>query len=85
MCIRKKWTVLGKSIATIAELCNVTDLSDLSANVVRKKIRYAPIPPAETWRIGIIRDMLDMKDCETSRLGLNDLEISDILTFACSS
>ena len=85
ICIRKKWTVLGKSMSMIAELCDVSNLTDLSANVVRKKVRYAPIPPTETWRIGIIKDMLDTKGSETTRLGLTDLEKLDIQTFACTS
>ena len=72
-------------MSMIAELCDVSNLTDLSANVVRKKVRYAPIPPTETWRIGIIKDMLDTKDSETTRLGLTDLEKLDILTFACTS
>ena len=86
MCLRKQWTVLGKSITKIAELCDMeTSPMDLNASIVKKRLKYASIPSEETWRIGIIKDMLDIMNYSTSTPGLTDHEVSEILTVACSS
>ena len=74
-------TVTGKSIARILDLCHIDTIADLSANTVKKMIKYAVIPNEETWRIGIIKDMLS----HHSDYGLTSAETLEILEFACSS
>ena len=74
-------TVTGKSIARILDLCHIGSIADLSANTVKKTIKYAVIPNDEAWRIGIIKDMLS----HHSDYGLTSTETLEILEFACSS
>ena len=74
-------TVTGKSIARILDLCHIGTIADLSANTVKKRIKYAVIPDDETRRIGIIKDMLS----HHSDYGLTSTETLEILEFACSS
>ena len=80
-------SVLGRSIATIADLCNVKrELSELSAGLVKKNVLYAKVPDGESWRIGIAKDMMSFLNSNSKNLSyMTDSEAKDILDFACAS
>ena len=60
------------------------DISQLSANIIKKNIQYAAIPEAEKWRIGVVKDMMNI--CESDNYGAFSLdEALDFMQFACSS
>ena len=61
------------------------DITELSAQTVRRNIVYAQIPEEEKWRMDVIKDMKDVIACRTDNSNLSMDEASDILTFACTS
>ena len=68
----------------IASLCKASP-DDISSNMVKKSVKYAPIPEAEVWRIGVIQNMSSMLDRTIPNNGLTDSEVAEILDFACTS
>ena len=79
--------VLGKSIAKVADLCNVKrDIGELSAGMVKKNVSYAKLPDEESWRIGVAMDMMSIiNNNSRSNCGMTLSEARDILDFACTS
>ena len=79
-------TVLGKTMRNIANLCgNNIAVDQLTACIVKKKIRYAQVDQREEWRIGVLRDMMSMKCKDTSSCNLSLDETDEILKYVCSS
>ena len=79
-------TVLGRSIAKIASLCNTeNDISVLSAPYFKNAVKYAQVPVNEAWRIGVIEDMKNFLNSGVEGEGLASIEASEILNFACTS
>ena len=79
-------TVLGKTMRNIANLCgNNIAVDQLTVCIVKKKIRYAQVDQREEWRIGVLRDMMNMKCKDTSSCILSLDETDEILKYVCSS
>ena len=57
----------------------------LSKNLVKKTMKYFPIPEEEKWRLSIIRELLDCKDGSKEVLNFTSTEIGDMLEFLCTS
>ena len=79
-------SVLGKTIAQIADMLEMpNDIELLSSYVVKKYVRYAQIPSSEEWRIGLVKDMKQMLSDGPSLADLDYPEAMEILEFACCS
>ena len=62
--IKDMRTVMGKTLVNIRELFNEDrDIRAISAKRDKDCVHYAPILPSEAWRIGLIKELLEMKDC----------------------
>ena len=84
LCISDMRTVIGRSLSRISTLCdNIDGIQGLSANEVKKKIKYASIPATETWRIEVINDMRKFLTSDT--FGLSYDEAMAIMKHACCS
>ena len=84
LCISDMRTVIGRSLSKISELCdNLQGINFLTANEVKQKIKYARIPSTETWRIGVINDMLDAINSPTTGLSYDEALV--VLEHACCS
>ena len=68
----------------IALLCD-QKVEDIRCTTVLRNVKYAPTPENEIWRIGVVKNMLDIIGKNGSNVGLTDNEASQILEFACSS
>ena len=84
LCMNDQRTVLGRTMTRIALLCNARP-DDISSNMVKKSVKYAPIPEAEVWRIGVVQNMCSIRDRTIPDHGLTDTEAAEILDFACTS
>ena len=78
-------TVIGKSVAKISSLCHNLNLDDLTADIVKKTIRYADIQDTETWRIELVKDMWKVLSNESTNTGLTLEEATSLLEHACIS
>ena len=86
ICINDMRTTLGKTTRTIATLCNSNDKdSPVSAAMVKKKVKYEEIQESEEWRIGVLKDMLDIRDNNSLSCGLTNDDISEILEYVCTT
>ena len=75
-------TVLGRTIATIANMTGVEDPLSLSANLVKAKLNYSEMPKDEEWRPGLIKDMMYAVNKESD--GLSKDEMLDLIEFVCT-
>ena len=68
-------TVLGRNLHKITKLRKDKGIKNLSPTVVKRELTYANIPDDETWRIGIIHDMQNMRqdDAYNTRLSANEI------------
>ena len=53
--------------------------------MVKEKLRYMVLPETEAWRIGIIKDMMNIMNSDSQAMGISDDEACTILQFACVS
>ena len=78
-------TVHGNNLAQIAKRCETDDLNNISSYIVKTNMKYSAIPENETWRLGVINDMMSIR---TENHYLENFEQNDIynmLSIACSS
>ena len=61
------------------------DVSAINAKMVKEKLRYMELPETEAWRIGIIKDMMNILNSDSQTMGISDDEARTILQFACVS
>ena len=79
-------SVLGKSIVKIGELCREKgDIYNISAKKVKDRVQYAPIPPAEVWRVSMVKELLNLRRSNMNPCGLTTDEMTALLEFACTS
>ena len=75
-------TVLGKNMGSIGrELsCNSVTAVD-----VKTKMKYFPVPDEETWRISIIKELLEIKSGHANISNFEDEDVSDLLNILCTT
>ena len=84
--VTSKRSLLNRTLTRIGEMIHFHDnATEITAQMVRHKLYYAPIPEDEKWRISIIRDMNRVFDGKTLNDTLKQEEASEILSFACIS
>ena len=71
---------MGKNINSISRDCNLS-FKELTSRRVKTTMRYAAMPEAESWRVNLIREIIDTE--ATVPLSIDEKE--DILHFACTS
>ena len=49
-----------------------------------KQLKYHPIPDEEEWRIGIVRDIIDIRNGTAKLENFNAAELNDMLDLACT-
>ena len=56
-----------------------------SKNVVKKKMKYFPIPEDQMWRIPLLRELVECKNGSKELMNFSKVEIEEMLNFACTS
>ena len=82
ICVGDQYTVLGRSIRTIADLCN-TDIPSLSPHLVKKRVSYRTAEENEVWRISADKELLSLRDHHSSLPGFTREEIDEMLDYIC--
>ena len=54
-------TVHGRNLSTIAQTCSKPDVNHLKPTVVKKNVRYMPIPESEKWKVSLCRELLSVR------------------------
>ena len=74
-------TVLGRGISTIAAELGIP-AAGLTPSIVKSKMKYFEVPDDQTWRVPILRELLDAKLCVP---GFTEQEITTMKNFLCTS
>ena len=74
---------MGRTLATLCNECGVADITNLTSNLVKKKMVYQRIPEEEQWRINLATELFQFRDLELSIPGFSMDEINDMLNFIC--
>ena len=77
-------TVYGSNLGKIAQRCN-TNIANLNPQLVKTNMRYFELPENESWRLPVIRDLLQARKNEVEITGFNIQEVEDLLRFTCTS
>ena len=81
---KDKRTVLGKTLSSLKQLCGMRDEEDLTARIIKKKLKYMDIPPTETWRVSLCKELLSVQEGSQLMLpGFSKDECDELLEYAC--
>ena len=75
-------SITGNNLRRIILLCDKNNADELETND-ENGILYKPIPENERWRIGLVKELIDIKYGEYEVNGFNFKEIEDILDTVC--
>ena len=80
-------TVFGRTLSRIASECDVDFSAQkiLSKTVVKKRMRYFPLPDGEAWRTSLLTDLLEARKDRSSLPGFSLAEVEELLQFVCTS
>ena len=76
-------TVTGSNLKNIMKLTNRETVKEITVSDI-KQLKYHPIPDEEEWRIGIVRDIIDIRNGNAKLENFNAAELNDMLDFACT-
>ena len=74
--------MLGRCMSQILRECEVDNLSSLSSSIIKRNMKYFPVPEEEEWRVGCIMELLNEK---VEIPGFSDKEVKEILSYLCST
>ena len=60
------------------------DVTHLSSLHVKKNMTYAKIPDGDKWRIGVMKDMLNILNSGCPSNGLTKTEATQLLEYVCT-
>ena len=84
LCASDHRTVMGQSLSHIGRECGLAgcDLSLLTSRMIKEKMKYFPVPPQESWRIGFLSELLN-SNLEIP--GFNTDEVDEMVSHLCKS
>ena len=77
-------SVTGNNLRKILLLVGKEDVDDLNPHDAND-ITYAPIPEEEEWRVGLVKEITDVKFGRMSVEGFSTEELNDLLRIVCIS
>ena len=80
-------SVLGRNLLTILEECNLSEnsMENLTANLVKKNLRYFKVPEAEQWRLPILGELLMIREDNVRVDNLETNEVEEMIEHICIS
>ena len=78
-------TVLGKTLYNLTRQCSVPDITFLTPECVKKKLKYFSIPEHEQWRSNMVTELLQLRVDSLSLPGFSLEEIKTIPDYVCTS
>ena len=83
LCQKDERTVFCRTLRQIAEECEVN--FPASKNIVKKMMKYFPVPEGESWRPPLLSELLNVRDGISTLPGFSLAEVDEILKFVCCS
>ena len=56
-----------------------------SKTLVKKRMKYCPVPSSEAWRLSLLHDLLDVRNRMSTLTGFSTVEVEDMIQFICTS
>ena len=78
-------TVLGNTLATLANCCNLSTPDLLTSQCVKRNLTYFAIPDDEEWRRELVLELLQLRDHDLSLEGFSEDEVTTLLNHVCTS
>ena len=78
-------TTHGNNLRKIASKCSLTNIDELNCQMVKSNLKYFQIPVSETWRLGVLSDMLAIKAENYFIDNFEHNDVDNILIIACTS
>ena len=75
-------SITGSNIRQINLLCSNVHRPFSNANI--EKTDFFPIPPEDTWKIGLIKELIDMRD-SAKNVGWTKEEVESTIEYLCTS
>ena len=75
---------MGHSLSRIGRECGLAggDPSLLTARTIKEKMKYFPVPPQESWRIGFL---LELMNSNLEFPGFKTDEVDEMISYLCKS
>ena len=78
-------TVLGNTLATLANCCNLSTPDLLTSQCVKRNLTYFTIPDDEEWRRKFVLELLQLRDHDLSLEGFSEDEVNTLMNHVCTS
>ena len=78
-------TLMGRTLSKIKNECGVADLSLLSPRLVKDNLKYFDVPQPESWRIGLLSELLDARAKELEIEDFSKKQIEEMIDVVCTS
>ena len=75
----------GNNLRRIMILMNKNNIRELESFEVKESLSYNPVPEDQQWRIGFLREMIDVRAGDLEVDGFSVKEISEIKENICTS
>ena len=77
-------SVTGSNLRSIMNLVNKTSIEDLDPQD-SKSVVFHPVPINEEWRIGLVKEIIDIRNQVFHLEGFTADEVNHILDFVCTT
>ena len=78
-----KRTVMGRTLNNLTMMCNLTNLEHLTSSKVKENVVYQSTPAEEQWRIGVVKELLQLRSNVLTLHGFTSEEVTEILDHIC--
>ena len=83
LCQTDQRTVFGRTLRRISLECS-SPLGQLPSKLLVKKVmKFSPVPEAETWRLGLLNNLLDIRCSKAVLPGFTSTEVEDMIRYVC--
>ena len=78
-------TVMGRTLDMLCRQLDISDLSQLTSCIVKRKLKYSEIPEEEKWRPSTVTELLKLRSQSLSLPGFTQDEIDAMLVYTCTT
>ena len=78
-------TVFGRTLRKIADECGIPRIQFPTKSLVKKRMKFAPVPASEAWRPGLLKNLLMIRRDREALPGFSAAEVDEMIEFVCTS
>ena len=69
----------------IADECGTLRIQFPTKSLVKKRMKFAPVPASEAWRPGLLKNLLMIRRDREALPGFSAAEVDEMIEFVCTS